>query len=505
MLALFRNQPRAFYMIFMLEIWERFGFYTVQGILTLYFIRFLGYDDQTAYYTFGAFSALVYGMVALGGYLGDKILGTKRTIILGLFTLSAGYLALSLASREYVFEALGLICVGNGLFKANPSNLLSKCYKEHDPRLHGGFTLYYMAVNLGSTIALFIGPSISTAYGYPYAYFLSFIGLLFGLINYWYQRGHIASISTYADQKSISIVQWGMVIAGIIFATYLSAYLLQHVMIAKNILWVIIAFVMMVYLMYMRREKKTVVLRMTVALVLMFEAIIFFVLYQQMPTSLNLFAVNNVYPTLLGVTIDPQSFQALNPIWIIFMSPLLAKLYETLHHKNILFPMPYKFAAGMTLCGLSFLVLYFPRFFHNEFGMVSSWWLIASYFFQSVGELMVSALGVAMVAELVPVHITGFVMGMFFLTPAIAGFVGAYVASFTALPENLQSGVGSLYIYTEVFSYIGLATLGIAVVMWLTAPYLIRLTGVRYTEPKANELDELCEEDDLKEAGIVSS
>ncbi|WP_133129934.1 oligopeptide:H+ symporter [Legionella yabuuchiae] len=503
MLALFRNQPRAFYMIFMLEIWERFGFYTVQGILTLYFIRFLGYDDEIAFYTFGAFSALVYGMVALGGYLGDKILGTKRTIVLGLFTLSAGYLALSLVSREYVFEALGLICVGNGLFKANPSNLLSKCYKENDPRLHGGFTLYYMAVNLGSTIALFIGPSISTAYGYPYAYFLSFLGLLLGLINYWYQRAHIDSINTYADQKSISMTQWAVIVLGIIVATEISAYLLQHVMIAENILWVVIAVVMAVYLRYMRQEKKLVVLKMVVALILMFEAVIFFVLYQQMPTSINLFAVNNVYPTLFGVTIDPQSFQALNPIWIILMSPILAKLYETLHRKQVLFPMPYKFAAGMTLCGLSFLILYFPRFFHNELGMVSSWWLIASYFFQSVGELMVSALGVAMVAELVPVHITGFVMGMFFLTPAIAGFVGAYVASFTALPENLQFGVESLYIYTEVFSYIGLVTLAIALVMWLTSPYLIRLMGIKYTKPKANETGQRCEENNLKEVSSI--
>ncbi|MDI1353218.1 MAG: oligopeptide:H+ symporter, partial [bacterium] len=161
MLSLFRDQPRAFHMIFMLELWERFGFYTVQGILTLYFIRYLGYSESQSYYTFGAFSALVYGMVVIGGFLGDRILGTKRTLVFGLFVLVAGYLSLAITDKAHVFLALGLICVGNGLFKANPSNLLSKCYKKNDVRLHGGFTLYYMAINLGSMVALFIAPAIS--------------------------------------------------------------------------------------------------------------------------------------------------------------------------------------------------------------------------------------------------------------------------------------------------------------------------------------------------------
>jgi proton-dependent oligopeptide transporter, POT family len=480
MRALFRDQPRAFYMIFLLEMWERFGFYTVQGILTLYFIRFLGFDHKTAFYTFGAFSALVYGMVAIGGFLGDKVLGTKRTIVIGLVTLCLGYLALAITTKEYVFLALGLICVGNGLFKANPSNLLAKCYEDGDHRLHGGFTLYYMAVNLGSTVALIAGPTISAKYGYPYAYLLSAIGLLIGLINYAFQRHHIASIDTPADKRPIALWHWNIIIIGILFATKASAYLLQHVMIAKNILWVVIAMVLVTYFVYMSKEKKSSVLKMILALILMFEAVIFFVLYQQMPTSINLFAINNVYPSLFGISIDPQSFQALNPLWIIVMSPLMAMLYEKLYKKGVDFPMPYKFASGMTLCGISFLILYLPRFFHTDLGIVSSWWLIASYFFQSIGELMVSALGVAMVAELVPVHITGFVMGMFFLTPAIAAFIGAYVASLTALPETIVPGVQSLNIYTHVFLWIGVVIMGVSLVMWVASPFLARMMGKKH-------------------------
>ncbi|KTC76890.1 oligopeptide:H+ symporter [Legionella brunensis] len=472
MLALFRAQPRAFHMIFMLEIWERFGFYTVQGILTLYFIKFLGFSDTAAYYTFGAFSALVYGMVSLGGYLGDNILGTKRTIVLGLITLALGYFSLAITDKEHVFLALGLVCVGNGLFKANPSSLLAKCYEENDPRLHGGFTLYYMAINLGSTVALFVGPALSSAYGYSYAYFVSFIGLILGLANYWFQRQQVVNINTASDTKIIKLWQWLLVIAGIVIVTMISAYLLQHVMLAKNLVWVIVTLVVIVYFFYMRKENKASFMRMLVAFILMLEAIVFFTLYQQMPTSLNLFAVNNVTPMMFGIRIDPQSFQALNPIWIITMSPVLALFYNKLHHRGIAFPIPYKFAVGMFSCGISFALLYFARYFHNDLGVVSSWWLVASYFFQSTGELLVSALGVAMVAELVPAKIAGFVMGMWFLTSAIAGFIGASVASFTALPQHITPGVESLMIYTKVFACIGLVTLGIGLVMLLTAKYL---------------------------------
>lgn len=469
---MFHEQPRAFGMIFMLEIWERFGFYTVQGILTLYFIRFLGFDDSQAYFTFGAFSALVYGMVAVGGYLGDKILGTKRTIVLGLITLATGYLSLAITDKEHVFLALGLICVGNGLFKANPSNLLAKCYPENDPRLYSAFTLYYMAINLGSTFSLFLGPYLSTRYGYPYAFFVSFIGILLGLSNYMFQRKHIRDIHTPADDNVIRLWLWLAVLFGIVIVTIIASFLLQHVMLARKLVWLITAVVVFIYFMYMRREKKKAVIRMIVALVLMLEAILFFTLYQQMPTSLNLFAVNNVVPILFGISFDPQSLQALNPIWIITMSPVLAMFYNKLHKRGILFPVPYKFAAGMLCCGVSFSLLYFSRFMHDDGGMVSSWWLVASYFFQSTGELMVSALGVAMVAELVPVHITGFVMGMWFLTSSVAGFIGASVASYTALPKHVSPGLESLVIYTDVFIWIGMIALAIGGLMWFSAAKL---------------------------------
>ena len=474
MSSIFRQQPKAFYLIFMLEFWERFGFYTVNALLAYFFVHELGYDESVAFYTFGAFSALVYGLVALGGFIGDKILGTKRTIVLGLIVLAIGYLALALASIETVFYALGIICVGNGLFKANPSSLLAKCYEKNDRRLHGAFTLYYMAINVGSIFAIAIGPNVSEHFGWHAAFFLSFIGLVSALLNYYLQRKTIKQYSFGPDKSPVSPVLYFLVIVGIIALCFASSFLLQHVAITKKILLAVILVVMCMYFYYMSQEHGVRRKKMGVALVLMFEAIVFFTLYQQMPTSINFFAIHHVTPVLFGLHVNPQTFQVLNPIGIMLMSPVLAHLYMYLYKKGHPSSTAYKFAIGMMLCGISFIILYFPQFFANAEYKVSSWWLVLSYLFQSTGELLVSALGVAMVAELVPRAISGFIMGMWFLTSSIAGFTGAYLASMTQ-PSHVKVGAASIALYGDVFLEIGLATLAISVLMFLVAPKLQKI------------------------------
>ena len=474
MIALLRQQPRPFFVIFMLEIWERFGFYTVQGLLVLYFVRSIGFSHHDAYVTFGTFCALIYGVVPLGGYLGDKLLGTKRTIVAGLFVLMTGYALLALQDEHLLYISLAFICVGAALFKSNPSVLLAQCYAKKTNELHTGFTLYYMAINIGALGSLLIGPYVSTKYGYSYAYWISAAGILLGLLNYAMQYPLIEPIKTISDQRRLSGL-WCVSLLGVIIAFIaFSAYLLAHPMMARKIICMIMGIFVLVYFRYVLQAKDKERVRLLLVFALMIEAIVFFTLYQQMPTSINVFAVNHVSPTLLGIRIDPQSFQVLNPFWIIMASPVLAWLYTYLNRRKLSFPIPYKFALGMVSCSIGFMILYMTRYFADEQVMVSSGWLVASYFFQALGELFVSALGVAMVAELVSPKIMGFVMGMWFLTSSVAGFTGAAVASLTALPKGMPPGVESLTVYTHVFLEIGVITLLVACVMGLLAPSLTR-------------------------------
>jgi len=192
-----------------------------------------------------------------------------------------------------------------------------------------------------------------------------------------------------------------------------------------------------------------------------------------MPTSLNFFAIRNVEHTIFGITFAPEQFQALNPFWIMLASPILAAVYNKLGDK---LPMPHKFAIGMVLCSAAFLVLPVGAKFASDAGIVSVNWLILSYGLQSIGELMISGLGLAMVAQLVPQRLMGFIMGSWFLTTAGAAVIAGKVANLMAVPENVTDPLISLATYGKVFQEIGIATAVIAVLMMITAPLLNRMT-----------------------------
>ena len=211
---------------------------------------------------------------------------------------------------------------------------------------------------------------------------------------------------------------------------------------------------------------------MLVAFVLMLQGVVFFVLYFQMPTSLNFFAIHNVSHDILGFPVEPEQFQALNSFWIMVASPVMAILYGKLGNRV---SMPFKFAMGMVLCALSFLILGWSVSFANTNGIVSSNWLIVSYLFQSLGELLVSGLGLAMVAQLVPQRLMGFAMGMWFLTSATAAVVAGWVASLTSVPEGVTETVQTLNLYGDVFSNIGYVTALIAVLTFCIAPKLTKI------------------------------
>ncbi|HVT63424.1 MAG TPA: oligopeptide:H+ symporter, partial [Legionellaceae bacterium] len=374
-----------------------------------------------------------------------------------------------------LYPALALICVGAALFKSNPGVLLAQCYQKNSQELHGAFTLYYMAVNIGAIGALLVGPYVSHHFGYGYAYLIAALGILLGLLNYSIQYPVIAHIKTPADQKRISFKKGCGLAVGILLFIGLSTYLLSHTFMARQIILMVTAIFVLFYFGCVFKAKKQERRRLIVAFILMIEAVVFFTLYQQMPTSINVFAVNHIYPELFGIHLDPQSFQVLNPLWIIILSPVIAWVYEELNRRKLFFAIPYKFAVGMIFCSIAFFILYLTRYLANDQGVVSSWWLVMSYFFQAMGELLVSALGIAMVAELVPPKIMGFVIGVWFLTSSVAGFTGAAVASLTALPKGMAPGLDSLGIYTHVFLEIGIATFIAGCMMGLLAPYLTRL------------------------------
>ena len=482
------QQPKPFFMIFFVELWERFGYYGVQGILAVFFVKQLGFSQEQAFITFGAFAALVYGLISIGGYVGDHLLGTKRTMVLGAIVLALGYFmtGLSLHKPDMIFIALGTIAVGNGLFKANPASLLSKCYPPKDPRLDGAFTLFYMSINIGSLLSLSLAPIIADKYGYAVTYNLCGIGFVGALLVYFCCRGMGRDNGSEPDAKPMNFKNLLLVLIGTVVMVYVCAWLMHNVKVANIVLIVLSIIVIFFFFREAFKQNKSDRNRMYVAFVLMIEAVLFYILYAQMPTSLNFFAINNVHHEILGIAINPVSFQALNPFWVVVASPILASLYTRFGAKGKDLTMPAKFTLGMFLCSLGFLTAAAAGlWFADAQGLTSPWFIVLVYLFQSLGELMISALGLAMVAALVPQYLMGFILGMWFLTQAAAFLLGGYVATFTAVPEGISDPLQTLPIYTGVFSKIGIATFVIAIIMAAMVPWLNRMMNTQPESQKA--------------------
>lgn len=490
------HHQKAFNMLFFLEFWERFGYYGLQAVLAAFFVRQLGMDDAESFIVFSAFSAMVYGYVALGGYIGDKILGTQRTILLGAIVLMLGYALMAFAGtdKSLVFLALGLVACGNGIFKANPASLLSKLYEDDKSRLDSAFTMYYMAVNIGSFFSMILIPIVSESHGLTLGFTICAIGLVIAILNFVFFRYLVRGLDSPAGEKPLSFAKLGGVIVAIAIMTFLSAWMLTHLTIAHWLLTIIGLSVFFIFFKMIFQSRGAERSKMIAALILIVYAIAFFTLYQQMPTSLNFFAIKNVEHSIMGFNIaNAEIFQALNPFWIMLASPILAWCYSHFGNRGTDLSMPAKFTLGMLLCAISFFIVGICGRFANEAGLVSAWWIVASYFFQSIGELLISGLGLSMISKLVPQRLLGFLMGAWFLTSAISAVLGGWVAKFTAVPKDVVNPLVTLNVYTDVFMKIGVCTALMTVIMFVTIPILNRLIN-KENEPEGQNSTAPCEE-----------
>ena len=350
------KQPKAFYLIFSIELWERFGYYGLQGIMAVYLVKQLGMSEADSITLFSSFSALVYGLVAIGGWLGDKVLGTKRVIMLGAIVLAIGYALVAWSGHDagIVYMGMAAIAVGNGLFKANPSSLLSTCYEKNDPRLDGAFTMYYMSVNIGSFFSMIATPWLAAKYGWSVAFALSVVGLLITIVNFAFCQRWVKQYGSKPDFEPINYRNLLLTIIGVVALIAIATWLLHNQEVARMALGVVAFGIVVIFGKEAFAMKGAARRKMIVAFILMLEAIIFFVLYSQMPTSLNFFAIRNVEHSILGLAVEPEQYQALNPFWIIIGSPILAAIYNKMGDT---LPMPTKFAIGMVMCSGAFLIL----------------------------------------------------------------------------------------------------------------------------------------------------
>jgi POT family proton-dependent oligopeptide transporter len=345
-----------------------------------------------------------------------------------------------------------------------------------------------MAVNIGSTISMLLTPWIKDyvnqhyggGFGWHAAFAVCCVGLLVGLGNYAVMRHTLAHIGSEPDHKPLVWKKFAAVLAGAVAVVVISAFILNYEEVARIFVYLAGAVVLLIfgYLIAMsdRGERSGLI----VALVLTIQTVFFFIFYQQMSTSLNLFALRNVdwNQTLFGIhlfTWKPAQFQALNPIWIFLLSPILAWIYNAAARRNKDISIASKFVLGFVVVAIGFFIYSIAGQFAVD-GKTSSWVMILGYGFQSLGELLVSGLGLAMIARYVPARMGGFMMGAYFVAVGISQYFGGMVATLASVPSNINNPVQSLPIYTDLFNKLGYAGVVCVIIALIVLPFMNRLS-----------------------------
>jgi POT family proton-dependent oligopeptide transporter len=496
------SQTRAFSTVFLIEMWERFGYYGMQALIIYYMVQRLGFDDERANLTWSAAAALIYVAPAIGGWIGDKVLGTRRTMLLGAGILSLGYALMTVPTENTwaLFGALGVIVVGNGLFKANAGNLVRKIYEGDDSRIDSAFTIYYMAVNIGSTLSMLLTPWIkdyvNAAWGHELGWHAAFgvcsVGLIVGLLIYAFLRASMRHIGSAADQQPVHKGKLLAVLGVGVLAVGGSAAVLQYEWLARAFVIVAGLVVLGIFIHLIRASVKSERAGLIAALVLTVQTIFFFIFYQQMSTSLNLFALRNVDPAfnLFGLHLwdwKAAQFQSFNPIWIMLLSPILALLYTRAGKTGNDISIAAKFALGFAAVALGFFIYSAAAHFTVTPGKTTSWIMVWGYGSSSLGELLVSGLGLAMIARYVPARMGGFMMGAYYVASGVAQYLGGVVANYASVPKDVTDPLQTMGIYTDLFFWLGVAGIICTLIALAVLPLMKKLSTEHHAHNVAAE------------------
>jgi POT family proton-dependent oligopeptide transporter len=444
-----QNQPHALYYICATNLWERFGYYTSRAILVLYMVKSLLFSHEKAYAIFAAFTALLYLAPLLGGHLGDTLLNPKRGVILGGIMLSAGYFLLAIPGTQYFYTALAVVIIGNGFFMPNISSVLGNIYKENDPRREGGFSILYSAINLGSLVPPLISASIISLFGWHIAFLTAGVGtLLSSIIFYFFIYRH----SLPAKIKKINYL---FMITGFTIAIYFIGFSVKNTQITNIILFLcsssLVLYTLKNSFKYIGQTRN----RLLACLLLTLFSILFCVLYEQAAMSLTIYTEYNVDRNWHNWIIPTVTFLALNPFFIITCGPLASKLWVWLDKRKLNPSIPAKFALGTILIGFGFAVLPLGILIQSSLGQINLWWIVLSYFLQSIGELLVYPVGLSMMTELAPKQMIGLMIGVWYFATAISNALAGVVSISTVATSESTIPIVTSSTYSFVFGVLG--------------------------------------------------
>ena len=389
------KQPRGIYLLFGVEMWERFSFYGMRAFLVLFAADAarggLGWSKASASRLMSVYALAAYSLPVLGGWLADRFMGTHRALVLGGFIIAAGHFVLAIPAVPTFFLGLGLVALGTGLFKTNASTMVGQLYQQGDKRRDAGFTIFYMGVNTGAFFGQIVCGYFATSprWGWHWGFGSAGVGMILGLATYlFYRRRYLAGIGEVPNRVAAAA---------------------ERPPTAP-----------------LTREERA---RLIVLLVVFAFTIVFWAGFEQTATSLNFFAQNRTDRMFGSFQVPASWFQSVNPVVLVLAAPLFAALWTALARRDRQPSTPAKMALALVLMATGFLFMVFAARAGSGGALVSPWWLVAAYSFHTFGELCLSPIGLSFVSKLAPPKMVGLLMGLWYLATAIAELVAGQLAA----------------------------------------------------------------------------
>ncbi|CAN5256992.1 peptide MFS transporter [soil metagenome] len=448
------GQPRGLSTLFFTEMWERFSYYGMRALLILFMTATvadggLGFDVAKAGAVYALYTSLVYLVGLPGGWIADRILGQRRSVLYGGIVIAAGHFSMAIPGLATFYGGLALIVIGTGLLKPNISVMVGQLYAPEDARRDAGFSIFYMGINIGAFVAPlacgFLGENVNWHYGFG----LAGIGMTLGLVQYWLGGKYLGTAgmhphaSTPTERASnLRMLSLGTgVIVGLIallaFLALTGAVALTPEAISNGYgvilgLTVVGLFGWLFTRSYWSDEERK---RLYVIGVLFLAAAVFWSFFEQAGSSLNLFASELTQRNFFGFEFPASWFQSLNPLFIIALAPVFAWLWVWLANRGKEPSSPGKFVFGLIFLGLGFAVLVGGAVLSQQGVEVSPAWLFVTYLLHTIGELSLSPVGLSAMTRLAPERVVSLMMGVWFLASSVGNFMGGFLVRFYATME----------------------------------------------------------------------
>ncbi len=482
--------PEGSAVLFFIQTFATLGFAVLQSTLVLYATKHLHFSDELAEKLMGVFGAFNYGLHLFGGYLGGRFLSNRNLFVGGMVLQVFGCACIAGGSAELLYWGLALFLTGSGLNVTCLNMMLTQRFAPEDPRREGAFLWNYAGMNIGFFVGFTVAGQFQKTEDYTSLFTFATIGNFVAIVlAAWFWKV-IKDRNTPLLEKAPAEFRWRFLVGvGILVGLVPLVWeLLQHPESTEVLVKIICAIVgaTLVWLTLkhpIRREQRN----MWAYLILAMGSLVFWSLYQMAPSGLQLFYDRNVDPMVMGQLVPPQWVQNINTFVIAVGGPLMAILMMALRHRGWVIDIPKQFATALLLMGVGFLVL--PAgiaLADPQTGRSAFVWIFLSYFLQSVGELLISPVGYAMIGKLAPRQYQGIMMGAWMLVTGLASlFANDFSASLPTAQGTAAQATNPMY--SMLFSYLGWGTVAVGVVLVLLIPFLRKLIADKDT-PEVDEL-----------------